>query len=325
VFKRGELCIFRLHQGGANIMIEIKKIIWATDGSKESEEALDYARFFAQRFNSEIIGVHVIEMPVRLVYDYVTDRKSEHYKWLKTAEEDFAAKLAVIANDLTSQGLKFRGEILKGEPYKEIVRFARNEKASLIVLGKRGLGLIDRMLVGSTTLRVLRESDIPVLAVRKRDEKRPVNIRNILVPLDIDEKVDSAVNYAIDLAGTIDANILVMYVFKLSIYDYSDYGIHSSVIELLLEDSSNELEKRIEEIKARRGIQKKGVDKLEISGEMTQKLNPAVAIVEYASSKNVDLVVINTHGRKGVKRLILGSITEKVIQESPCAVLTLKP
>ncbi|MGB7293559.1 MAG: universal stress protein [Thermodesulfobacteriota bacterium] len=306
-------------------MREIKKIIWATDGSKESEEALNYARFFAQRFNSEIIGVHVIEMPERLLYHYLTDPESEHYGWLKKAEEDFAAQLAATADDMTGQGLNFRGEILKGEPYKEIVRFAQNEKASLIVLGKRGLGLIDSMLVGSTTLRVLRESGVPVLAVRKRDEKSAVNIRNILVPLDIDEKVDSAINYAIDLGERIDASISVMYVFKLSIYDYSDYGIHSSVIELLLEDSSKELEKRIEEIKLRRGIQKKGVKKLEIGTEMIKRLNPSVAIVDYATNRNIDLIVINTHGRKGVKRFILGSVTEKVVQESPCAVLTLKP
>jgi nucleotide-binding universal stress UspA family protein len=74
-------------------MREIKKIIWASDGSKESEEALIYARFFAQRFNSEIIGVHVIEMPERMIYDYVTDRRSEHYEWLKKTEEDYAAGL----------------------------------------------------------------------------------------------------------------------------------------------------------------------------------------------------------------------------------------
>lgn len=241
------------------------------------------------------------------------------------AEDDYAAKLAAIADDLTDEGLSFRGEILQGEPYKEIVRFARNEKASLIVLGKRGLGLIDRMLIGSTTLRVLRESSIPVLAVKKRDGKSAVNIRNILVPLDIDEKVDAAINYAIDLAERIDTNISAMYVFELSIYDYSDYGIHSSVMEVLMNDSSKELEKRIEEIKLRRGIQKKGVKQLEISTEMIQRLNPAVAIVDYASSKNIDLIVINTHRRKGVKRFILGSVTEKVVQESPCAVLTLKP
>jgi nucleotide-binding universal stress UspA family protein len=306
-------------------MIEIKKIIWATDGSRESEEALNYARFFAQRFNSEIIGVHVIEMPERMIYDYVADPRSEHYEWLKKAEEDYASKLGETADELTAQGLNFRGEILKGEPHKEIVRFARDEKAGLIILGKRGLGLIDRMLVGSTTLRVLRESGIPVLAVRERDEEGAANIRNILVPINIDEKVDSAVDYAIDLAERIDANISVMYVFKLSIYDYSDSGIHSSVMELLLEDSAKELEKRIGEIKRRRGAQKKGVKKLEIGTAMTQKLNPAVAIVEYASSKNIDLIVLNTHGRKGVKRIILGSVAEKVVQESHCAVLTLKP
>jgi nucleotide-binding universal stress UspA family protein len=56
-----------------------------------------------------------------------------------------------------------------------------------------------------------------------------------------------------------------------------------------------------------------------------QGTTPSVAIVDYANSRNIDLIVINTHGRKGIKKLVLGSIAEKVIQESRCAVLALKP
>ncbi len=306
-------------------MREMKKIIWATDGSKESEEALNYARLFARRFESEIIGVHVIEMPERMIYDYVANPRSDHYEWLEKSEGDYAAKLAKTADELTAEGLNFRGEILKGEPYKEIVGFARDEKANLIVLGKRGLGLIDRMLVGSTTLKVLRESSMPVLAVGRRDEKAPVDIRKIIVPIDIDEKVNSAVDCAMDIAETMDADISLIYVFRLSIYDYSDYGIHAKLMEVLMEDSSSELEKRVEAIKARRGIRKKGVKKLEISAEMVKRLNPSVAIVDYAKNNGADLIVINSHGRKGVKKIILGSVVEKVVQEAPCAVLTLKP
>jgi nucleotide-binding universal stress UspA family protein len=303
-------------------MTEIKKIIWATDGSKESEEALRYAKFFAQRFNSEIIGIHIIPMNQRLLYDYYRDPESNRYRWVEKAEEDYMIKLVSIAHELTAEGINFRGRVLRGEPTKSIVEFARSEKANLIVMGKRGIGLKDRLLIGSTTLRVLRESSVPVLAVKKRDKEGAVDIRSILVPLDIDEKLDSALNYAIDLTEKINASISVVYVLRLDIYDY---GVPSNIIESLERLSSNELEKRIEEIELKRGTQKKEVTELKINAEMIQRINPSVAIADYASDKNIDLIVTNTHGRKGIRRLILGSVAEKIIQESTCAVLVLKP
>ena len=75
----------------------------------------------------------------------------------------------------------------------------------------------------------------------------------------------------------------------------------------------------VEEIKLKRGI------KHEINTDVIRGISTSTAIVDYASNKNANLIIINTHGRKGVRRLILGSVTEKVIQESTCAVLALKP
>ncbi len=310
-------------------MREIKKIIWATDGSKESEEALNCARFLAQRFNSEIIGIYVIPMPQRLLYDYSRDPDSELYKWVEKAVENHKARLVLVAEKLGIQGLPFRAEVLIGEPNEEIIRFTRGVKADLIVMGKRGLGLIDRMLIGSTTLKVLRESSVPVLAVKKRDEGSTIDIRNILVPLDIYEKVDSALNYAIDLAQKIKANISVVYAFRLDTYTPIGFETPPNILNELMEDllkfSSTELAKRVEEVKVKRGIRNKESTKLEINTEVVEGLSPSMSIVEYATSKNTDLIVINTHGRKGIKRFVLGSIAEKVIQESPCAVLGMKP
>jgi nucleotide-binding universal stress UspA family protein len=291
-------------------MREIKKIIWATDGSKKSEEALNYAVFLAKKFGSEIFGIHVIPTPEKLLYE------TEFQNWTIKVEENIQSKLTLIANELSSQGINFQGVVLKGEPNKEIVEFARREKADLLAIGKKGLGLIDRILIGSTTLRVLRESNIPVLAVKKRDEEGTINTRNILVPLDIYEEVESSLNYAIDLAERISVNISVVYVFALGAF-FDEVSF--SVLEDLINISSNKLAKRVGEIKLKRE------SKLEINTEVIMGISLSTAIVDYASNKNADLIVINTHGRKGVRRLILGSVTEKVIQESTCAVLALKP
>ncbi|MGE5443231.1 MAG: universal stress protein [Ignavibacteriales bacterium] len=302
-------------------MREIKKIVWATDGSKESDEALNYARLFAQRFNSEIISISVIPMTKSLLSYYSREPDSELYRWVDKAAEEHKTRFASIADELSTQGLRFRGEILKGEPNKEIVGLAGSEKADLIVMGKRGHGLIDRILVGNTTIKVLRESNIPVLAVGKKDKEGAIEIRNILVPVDTYEKTDSALNYAIDLARNINASISVLY--ALSAYYYETYYV--DVMKNLIKFYSDELARRVKEVKLKRGIGDGGTFTLEINTEVIEGISPSVTIVEYASSKNTDLIVMNTHGRKGIKRFILGSITEKVIQESPCPVLALRP
>ncbi|HXG30306.1 MAG TPA: universal stress protein [Thermodesulfobacteriota bacterium] len=291
--------------------MEIRKILWAFDGSKESEEALNYAVFFAKRFDSEIIGVHVIPLPEKSLYE------TEFHNWALKVEEDIGSRLTSIADGLSSQGLSFRGLVLRGEPNREIVEFARREGISLIVMGRRGQGLIDRVLTGSTTLRVLRESGTPVLTVKKRDEEAALDIKSILVPVDISERSESALNYAMDLAERIKAGISVVCVF--SLYPY-DYEIPYWVLEDLIRVSSNELKKRVDKIKLSRGVTDLGIET-----EVVQGINTATSIVDYASRKKIDLIVINTHGRKGIKRLIIGSVTEKVIQEAPCAVLVLKP
>ncbi|MER3445904.1 MAG: hypothetical protein C4291_03275 [Candidatus Dadabacteria bacterium] len=302
-------------------MRDIKKIIWATDGSKESNEALNYARFLAQKFGSKIIGVHVVEMPEKQIYDYLNDPESElYYRWMEKAEESYKVNLASIRDEMFNQGINFEGVVLKGEPNRKIVEFTRSEEADLIVMGRRGLGLIDRILIGSSTLKVLRESSVPVLAVGKRDKGEALDIRTILVPLEIYERADSALSYAMDLAERINAAISVLYIFMYA-YSYNDYEIPPRVVEGLMRLSSDKLKEMVESMKLKRRIRNKEAAELEINTEVIHGISPSVAIIDYASSKGIDLIVMNTHGRRGIKRFILGSVTEKVIQESPCAVI----
>ncbi len=296
--------------------MKIDRILWAFDSSTESEEALNYAVFLAKKFNSEIEGIHVIPADEKLLYE------TEFRNWTVKVEETIKSRLGSVTDELASQGINFNGLILRGDPKVEIVEFANREKADLIVMGKRGQGLIDRMLTGSTTLRVMRESKAPVLTVKKRDEKGALDISKILVPLDISEYSESALNYAIDLAVKLKASIKVLYVLSLYIYDYE---IPYMVLDDLIKVSSIELSKRAEEIKLKRLAADSEVAKLEISAESVHGINSAISIVDYALARNIDLIVIDTHARKGIKKLILGSVMEKVVQEAHCAVLVVNP
>jgi len=310
-------------------MREIKRIIWASDGSDESEEALKYAISLARTFGSEITGVYVIEMDPRLLYDYARNPDSELYGWVEQAAENQKERLISEAEIFGIQGVAFRSVVSIGDPSEEIVKLARRKKADLIVLGVRGLGLIDRMLVGSTTLKVLRRSSIPVLSVRKRGSGNGIEIRNILVPLDVFEKEDSALNLAAGLGQVLNANITVLYACKLFSYPAGAPGGTPGSMNELSEDTlkyaAAELSARAEMLGQRLKSGGAQVFVPKISTALTEGTNPALGIVDYAKNKNTDLIVINTHGRKGVKKFIMGSVTEKVVQESPCPVLALKP
>lgn len=311
-------------------MKEIKKIIWATDGSKESEEALGYAVFLAKEFGSEITGIHVAPMLVPTPERVLSE--SEFQIRAAQIEQNIGSRLAEIVDELASREINFQGIVLEGEPYNEIIQFADRENADLVVMGKRGLGIIDKLLTGSTTLKVLRESRVPILAVKKRDGENKPAIRHILVPLDITEPSDSAFIYAIDLAEKVGAEVSVVHVFTLldayayqispGVPDAAPMATSPAVFDALEDSvkiSSDSLAKRVKEAKLRCGA-----SNLEITAEVVQGTSPAAAIADYASEKDIDLIVINTGGKKGMERFFLGSVTEKVIQESPCPVLALR-
>jgi nucleotide-binding universal stress UspA family protein len=310
--------------------MEIKKILWAFDGSKESEYALGYADLLARSYDSVILGLSVIQ-PVDTSKMNVPSEVKKELSSIESGREKKQLermKRALASLKLDEARCDVRAEV--GTPDEQILRVAREERADLIVMGKRGLGLIDRILVGSTTLKVLKKSDIPVLAVKDKGGIGPVEIRSILVPLDISEKLDSALVYAIELAQKLDSRIFVLFVLRLESYAYEiPSGILTedlmSVLEYLLRLSSLKLSKRVDDAKRKLGILGNETFGVEIKTEAINGLNPAISIADYASRNGIDLVVINTHGRKGIKRFILGSVTEKVIQESPCPVLVLKP
>jgi len=301
--------------------MQIKKILWATDGSIEAEEALQYAVLLAKEYSAEIVGIYISSTKIKNLYSnlYLL-RKKLFNDLVKTDEVNIEERFNSIKSKLYSQGLDFTSNILRGEASTRIINFAQNEKADLIVMGSRGHGLLDKVLIGSTTLKVLRKSKIPVLAFKSREKKRP-GIKNILVPIDVYEKKGSALEYATDLASDINARVFVIYSIRMVGHIYT----MPSVLNELIRDSSIELIQRVEEIKVKRRLDSEKADNLRIKTKVLHSINPAVAITDYALAKNIDLIVINTHSMSGIKKLVLGSTTENVIQTSHCSTLAIRP
>ncbi len=301
--------------------MDIKKIIWPSDMSEESDKSLAYARYIAKRYQSSILGVHVMHRESLLSHIDIFDLNHKPFEdALEQTEKAFEDYFKSVHAKLKREGIRFTGKILKGEPGAKILSLAKREDADLIVMGTRGHGLLDRMLIGSTTLDVLRKSRIPILAFKKNAKKRTA-IRHILVPIDLNERENSALEYALELAGRLDTRITVVYVIRMVGAVYA----MPTVLKSMIVGSSREIVKRVEEMKLKHKSDIKGIDDLRVKTKVIHGRNPAVAVSDYASATNVDLIVINKHSRKGIKKQLLGSVTEKVIQISHCSVLTIRP
>jgi len=134
----------------------------------------------------------------------------------------------------------------------------------------------------------------------------------ILVPTDGSEGTEGAVEHAIDLARTYDATLHTLYVVNTNV------GIDSSVIgtlEALEEAGEDAMEAVIDRAKDA------GVGTIE--GAVAQG-TPHRAILDYVDEHDVDLVVMGTHGRSGLDRYLLGSVTEKVVRLSDVPVMTVQ-
>ncbi len=161
--------------------MEIRKILWASDGSQESEDALKYAEILANEFGSQIIGFSVVQLIDVSKIDVPEEVRKELFVIASRMEEREYNRLEQAKRHLEQRGIKSEIEIETGVPHKEILKVAQEQDVDLIIMGKRGLGLKDRILLGSNTNRVLRETKLPVLAVRR--SKKTVNIKKIQINL----------------------------------------------------------------------------------------------------------------------------------------------
>lgn len=299
--------------------MDIKKILWPTDGSKESEGSLGLALFLARAYGSEIICLHVSQIHIP-VTDLYPSYETVIMDVVKNTEERFGNEFDRIENE--NPDVKFSRRIVRGSVVDWIIETAMTGSSDLIVMGKKGHGLIGSALLGSNTLKVLRSSHIPVLSVRPEGEKDEYDFKKILVPFDISDTADSSLLYALGLAGKLGSAVTVAYVFWI---DANVYEVSPELVSELSEHSANELANRVEEIKAAFLKEHPGAPGAVVETRVLTGVSPALTVTDFAAENGFDLIVISTHGRKGLERFILGSETEKIVREARCPVIVLKP
>lgn len=137
-----------------------------------------------------------------------------------------------------------------------------------------------------------------------------IAIRHVLVPTDFGEAAGTALEYALALAKKFDARVTLLHAFAFPVTDYGD------VVQWPIAEIEVQAQKALDEALATAKKEYASIDGLVVCGETYRQ------ILDVAAARKCDLIVLGTHGRRGLSRLLLGSVAEKVVRLSPVPVLT---
>jgi nucleotide-binding universal stress UspA family protein len=147
-------------------MLTLKIVLVPTDFSEPSESALRYGKAMAEAFGASLHVVHVMED--LLAHAWAAEVYVSSMPQLRDEiEKESRQRLGALLSETERQRLRAETALLAGNPFLEIIRYAKAHGVDLIVMGTHGRGPIAHMLLGSVAEKVVRKSPCPVLTVRE--------------------------------------------------------------------------------------------------------------------------------------------------------------
>jgi len=296
------------------------KILLATDGSREAEVAARTAADLAQKTHSELHVVHAFGIaPVGPpVYPEATDLQSEEYEAETEEGQRISEQRAreVLQEEVEKVRSTVAGEhLVEGRVAPEIVGLAEEIGAGLIVMGSRGRGGIRRALMGSVSESVVRHAHCPVLVVRDGERQRDYLPGTILLAVDGSEEASAATRTAVELAERTDSELHVVHVGEVTPVFHPERHGYRARYEELQEQARRLLEEQVHEVNS--------------AGETVSRAHlrmgrPDEEIVVLGEEIGADLIATGSRGLGGMRRALMGSVSDSIVRHSHCPVLVVR-
>lgn len=287
-------------------MFPYQKILVGIDGSEESFNAFKSALSLAKKINASVSVLYVLPLGVEV------SSALSLFTGMKDIFRKGAEKILKEAQSIAEEeGIEVRLKFEEGEPYTKLVDILYAEESDLLVLGKSGKGGLARALIGSTASRAIGASPVDVLVIPKNTT---LKLKKMLVPVDGSLYSEEAAMRALELASHLKSEIILLSVVEIPFELYET----ATDIGKMVEHLKTEAEEFIRKLKSRykeKGIEVKGYV---VEGIVEEK------ILEIAEKEEVDLIIMGSHGKTGLKRLLMGSVTEKVLTLGTKPVLVVK-
>ena len=279
-----------------------KKILVAIDGSESSKHALRESFKLATDEKSWVTVVSVIPR-------YEGDLGAT---WISNVREAMKKPCQIALSEAENMAKKERVLIKtvceEGEIYERIVDLADAENSDLIVMGRKGMSKLSKALIGSVTARVIGHSQKDVLVV---PEGASIGWKNIVFATDGSKYSEAATNKVIDFAKSYGSEIKAV-----SVVDVTEEFMARA--PGAVEDLVKKAKEIVEDVRKKassEGINAEGI---------VREGDAYKVIVNIAKKQEANAIMMGSHGRTGLRRLLMGSVTERVIGNAPCPVLIVK-
>jgi nucleotide-binding universal stress UspA family protein len=295
-----------------------RRLLVPLDGSRTAAAVLPYARTIAKTLKLPVELLSVVD--IGALAAHVSHGGARYFETIIAGSVRISEQyLKRIANTFPDHEVKCTIE--KGKAEDVIIEKA-GSGATLTAMATHGRSGFNRLLLGSVAEKVLRGSTNPLLLIRPSEETHSEGeaiLRKVIVPLDGSEEAESVLPAAVELAKTLELEVLLLRAYpRFNTYAGADdyNAVNYEVIRgALRNEAQSYLERKVGELK-RKGVGKVSFTIPEGSG--------AGAIVAFGRRTPDNLIAMCTHGRSGVKRWVLGSVTEKVVRLSRDPVLIIR-
>lgn len=300
-------------------MSDSPKILCPVDFSNDSDYGVAYAEKFAKLIGAEVHCVHVVDTKAyggtfesAYISSGTTEASMHHIEDHVHKEFDALMKRFELLH------FEAKGHFKHGDPPKEIIKLADELNVDFIVMATHGRTGFDQFVFGSTCEKVVRLSHVPILTVRPQEKwsvrDLSVSFKRVLCTLDFSEFSKAGLETATDLCKKFDATLVLAHAVDSRLeYPVLEPGIAAGTLDVRQRDADEYLKEVAKE-----------VDGVTCETHVVTG-NPHVALLKLIEESDIDLVVMTTHGHRGLSHLLLGSITERVVKRSIAPVLTIHP
>jgi nucleotide-binding universal stress UspA family protein len=291
------------------------RILLASDGSEEAIRAARSAVELSNKLGAELHVVYVGHMPY-VFYEspgaWALDRDLAT-RMEERAEEEALTRLEEQVQRVSEAGGKIAQAHAKlGRPDAEIMRLAEQLGADLVVVGSRGLGSLRRALMGGVSDSVLHHAHASVLVVRGEPVAFPTRV---LAALDGSEEASRAARAAVELTSATDSELHVVHVGEVRpVYHPERHG-YLARYEDLQEEAQRLLDQQVEQIQAAAAT---------VAQAHLRMGRPDEEIVALAEELGAGLIVTGNRGRGGLRRALMGSVSDSVVRHAHCPVLVVR-
>jgi nucleotide-binding universal stress UspA family protein len=267
-----------------------ERLLVCTDGSEGGQHAVTQALALGRACAGKVYVLQVVKI--------IPEFEAVAPDLRVCLEEEIERQKAAAAAEAARQGVEMEYRILHSiSPFADIVAEAEKLKPQLIIIGRYGRTSLARLFMGSIVARVIGLSPVNVLVIPREDS---LAFQRLLIASDGSSYSDAALMEATAMAARAGSELLGVAVAR-------EEGEISETREIL---------QRMLTAANREGVSFQGIS--------PQGLAADEGIIQVALENRVDLIIIGSHGRTGFKRLLMGSVTERVIGQTPCPVLVVK-